>query len=98
MVSLPSYLSCLLLQQLKVQSQPVLAVAIAMALVYPAITAVAGAGEAISFFGIPVILSPSGYTSSVIPIILAVWVQSKLEPFVKVIPQFLQMILVPLVV
>lgn len=54
-----------------------------MALVYPAITAVAGAGEAISFFGIPVILSPSGYTSSVIPIILAVWVQSKLEPFVK---------------
>ncbi|MGC3347936.1 PTS beta-glucoside transporter subunit EIIBCA, partial [Enterococcus faecium] len=33
------------------------------------------------------------------PIILAVWVQSKLEPFVKkVIPQLLQMILVPLVV
>lgn len=83
----------------KFKANQFLAVAIAMALVYPAITAVAGAGEAISFFGIPVILSPSGYTSSVIPIILAVWVQSKLEPFVKkVIPQFLQMILVPLVV
>ncbi|HHQ2495194.1 TPA: beta-glucoside-specific PTS transporter subunit IIABC [Enterococcus faecium] len=84
---------------IKFKANQFLAVAIAMALVYPAITAVAGAGEAISFFGIPVILSPSGYTSSVIPIILAVWVQSKLEPFVKkVIPQFLQMILVPLVV
>ncbi|MHA3870022.1 family 1 glycosylhydrolase [Enterococcus faecium] len=63
----------------KFKANQFLAVAIAMALVYPAITAVAGAGEAISFFGIPVILSPSGYTSSVIPIILAVWVQSKLE-------------------
>ena len=69
----------------KFKANQFLAVAIAMALVYPAITAVAGAGAAITVFGIP--------------IILAVWVQSKLEPFVKkVIPQFLQMILVPLVV
>ncbi len=34
-----------------------------------------------------------------IPIILAVWVQSKFEPLVKkVIPQFLQMIFVPMIV
>ena len=44
-------------------------------------------------------LAQSGYTSSVIPIILAVWVQSKFEPLVKkVIPQFLQMIFVPMIV
>ena len=82
----------------KVQSQPVLAVAIAMALV-SSYHSSCWCGRSLSVSWIPVILSPSGYTSSVIPIILAVWVQSKLEPFVKkVIPQFLQMILVPLVV
>lgn len=83
----------------KFKTNQFLSVAIAMALVYPAITAVAGAGGGLDFFGLPVILSPSGYTSSVIPIILAVWVQSKFEPFVKkVVPQFLQMIFVPLIV
>lgn len=83
----------------KFKTNQFLAVAIAMALVYPAITAAAGAGTALDFFGISVILSPSGYTSSVIPIILAVWVQSKFEPLVKkIIPQFLQMILVPLII
>ncbi|MDG3375040.1 PTS transporter subunit EIIC, partial [Vibrio parahaemolyticus] len=83
----------------KFKTNQFLAVAIAMALVYPAITAAAGAGTALDFFGISVILSPSGYTSSVIPILLAVWVQSKFEPLVKkIIPQFLQMILVPLII
>ena len=76
-----------------------LSVAIAMALVYPAITHLAGAGGAVDFFGLPIVLAQSGYTSSVIPIILAVWVQSKFEPLVKkVIPQFLQMIFVPMIV
>ena len=83
----------------KFKTNQFLAVAIAMALVYPAITAAAGAGTALDFFGLSVILSPSGYTSSVIPILLAVWVQSKFEPLVKkIIPQFLQMILVPLII
>lgn len=83
----------------KFKTNQFLAVVIAMALVYPAITAAAGAGTALDFFGISVILSPSGYTSSVIPILLAVWVQSKFEPLVKkIIPQFLQMILVPLII
>ncbi len=54
-----------------------------MALVYPAITQLAGAGGAVDFFGLPIVLAQSGYTSSVIPIILAVWVQSKFEPLVK---------------
>ena len=83
----------------KFKTNQYLSVAIAMALVYPAITEIAGAGSGLDFFGLPVILSQSGYTSSVIPIILAVWVQSKLEPLVKkIVPQFLQMIFVPMLV
>lgn len=83
----------------KFKTNKFLSVAIAMALVYPAITQLAGAGGAVDFFGLPIVLAQSGYTSSVIPIILAVWVQSKFEPLVKkVIPQFLQMIFVPMIV
>jgi PTS system beta-glucosides-specific IIC component len=83
----------------KFKTNQYLSVAIAMALVYPAITEIAGAGSGLDFFGLPVILSQSGYTSSVIPIILAIWVQSKLEPLVKkIVPQFLQMIFVPMLV
>ncbi|EOF58095.1 PTS system, beta-glucoside-specific IIABC component [Enterococcus hirae EnGen0127] len=81
----------------KFKTNQFLSVAIAMALVYPAITQLAGG--AVDFFGLPIVLAQSGYTSSVIPIILAVWVQSKFEPLVKkVIPQFLQMIFVPMIV
>ncbi|EMF0500935.1 PTS glucose transporter subunit IIA [Enterococcus hirae] len=83
----------------KFKTNQFLSVAIAMALVYPAITQLAGAGGAVDFFGLPIVLAQSGYTSSVIPIILAVWAQSKFEPLVKkVIPQFLQMIFVPMIV
>lgn len=83
----------------KFKTNQFLSVAIAMALVYPAITQLAGAGGAVDFFGLPIVLAQSGYTSSVIPIILSVWVQSKFEPLVKkVIPQFLQMIFVPMIV
>ncbi|OQO71131.1 PTS beta-glucoside transporter subunit EIIBCA [Enterococcus villorum] len=83
----------------KFKTNQYLSVAIAMALVYPAITEIAGAGSGLDFVGLPIILSQSGYTSSVIPIILAVWVQSKLEPLVKkIVPQFLQMIFVPMLV
>lgn len=67
----------------KFNTNQFLSVAIAMAMVYPAISQVASDGAALDFFGIPAILSPSGYTSSVIPILLAVWLQSKFEPLVK---------------
>lgn len=83
----------------KFNTNQFLSVAIAMAMVYPAISQVASDGATLDFFGIPAILSPSGYTSSVIPILLAVWLQSKFEPLVKkIVPQFLQTILVPLIV
>lgn len=72
-----------------------LGAAIGVALVYPNITALTS-GELLgtlfggtpfamdyytTFFGIPVVMPAAGYTSSVIPAILAVYVVSKLEPF-----------------
>lgn len=81
----------------KFRTNEFLAVALGMALVHPSITALAG--ETLSFLGIPVIIGASAYTSSVIPIILAVFLQSYVEGFFKkVIPNFLQTILVPLAV
>ncbi|MGC6767516.1 beta-glucoside-specific PTS transporter subunit IIABC [Enterococcus sp. LJL51] len=81
----------------KFNTNQFLAVCLAMALVHPSINALAG--TELSFFGIPVILGASGYTSSVIPIILAVFVMQYVERFFKkVIPNALQIICVPLAV
>lgn len=61
------------------------AVVIACALVSPDYIAMVNAGEDISFLGIPVDLL--SYTSSVIPIILAVWAASYIQRFFdKVLP------------
>ncbi|WP_321388072.1 beta-glucoside-specific PTS transporter subunit IIABC [uncultured Enterococcus sp.] len=81
----------------KFNTNQFLAVCLAMALVHPSINALAG--TELSFFGIPVILGASGYTSSVIPIILAVFVMQYVERFFKkVIPNALQIIVVPLAI
>lgn len=81
----------------KFKTNEFLAVSLAMALVHPSITELAG--QTLSFVGIPVIIGASAYTSSVIPIILAVFLQSYVECFFKkVIPSFLQIICVPLAV
>lgn len=81
----------------KFKTNEFLAVSLAMALVHPSITELAG--QTLSFVGIPVIIGASAYTSSVIPIILAVFLQSYVERFFKkVIPSFLQIICVPIAV
>ena len=83
----------------KFKANEYLAATIAFALVYPNITALASAGKGLDFLGIPAVLSPSGYTSSVIPILLAVFIQSKLEPVIKkVIPKALHTIFYPLLI
>ncbi|BAL62667.1 beta-glucoside-specific PTS transporter subunit IIABC [Melissococcus plutonius] len=81
----------------KFKTNQYLAVSLALALVHPSITALAG--KNLSFLGIPVIIGASAYTSSVIPIILAVYLQQYVEKFFKkIIPSFLQIICVPLAV
>ena len=61
----------------KFKAEPFVAMAVAAALVYPNISTLYSAGEAVSFFGIPVTLI--SYPCSVIPIVVAVFVQAKFE-------------------
>ena len=68
---------------------------IAGALVYPSIIALASSTDPVTFFGIPVVMMT--YTSSVIPIIIAVWVQGYLERGLnKVLPSWLRNFTTPL--
>lgn len=88
----------------KFQGNMFVAMTIAGALIYPSIITLKAEGTPTDFFGIPVILM--NYSSTVIPIILAVIVMSKLEKFFNktlhdsvknfVTPLFLLVIMVPL--
>lgn len=70
--------------------------AIAAALVYPTITALNGQPD-ITFFGIPVTMV--SYVSSVIPVIIIVWLQSHAERFLlKVLPGAVRRFLTPMLV
>lgn len=97
----------------KFKSNEFIGAAIGCALVYPSMVNIAstldvagtlfeGTPFAMSFyntfFGIPVIMPGAGYTSSVVPIILAVWFASKLERALKsVLPDALRGIFTPLI-
>lgn len=90
-----------------------LGAAIGIAMVYPQITALTS-GELLgtlfggtpfamdyytTFFGIPVVMPAAGYTSSVIPAILAVFVASKLEPFFnRHLPELIRAMFTPIFV
>jgi PTS system beta-glucosides-specific IIC component len=77
------------------KADPFVSVAIASALVYPNITAAFAAKEALTFLNIPVVLV--SYTSSVIPIILSVYVLSKLERGLRsILPDIVKNIFTPL--
>ncbi|MFB5760591.1 beta-glucoside-specific PTS transporter subunit IIABC [Paenibacillus medicaginis] len=72
------------------------AVTIAGALLYPSVIELKNAGTAADFFGIPVIMM--SYSSTVIPIILAVIVMSKLEKFCnRVIHESVKNFVTPLI-
>ncbi|WP_211880708.1 beta-glucoside-specific PTS transporter subunit IIABC [Pseudarthrobacter albicanus] len=71
------------------------AMAIAGALVYPSIVALNTAGAPVQFAGIPLVIM--SYTSSVIPIIVAVWLQGYLERFLlKFLPSAIRNFMTPL--
>ncbi len=70
--------------------------AIAGALVYPSITALTGAPD-VTFFGIPVTMV--SYVSSVIPVIIIVWLQSHAERLLlRVLPGAIRRFVTPMLV
>ncbi|NMI04759.1 PTS transporter subunit EIIC [Paenibacillus sp. SZ31] len=90
---LPVFLSITAARKFK--ANVFVSVAVAGALVYPTIVTAVSGTENLNFLGIPIILV--SYTSSVIPIILAVWAQSYVEKwFNSLIHQSLRNILVPM--
>lgn len=71
-----------------------LGMVIGAALIYPDIVGLAG--QTITFCGIPVVMPASGYASTVIPIILSIYVASVVEKFFKkIIPDVVKTFLVP---
>jgi PTS system beta-glucosides-specific IIC component len=80
----------------KFKSDQFVAMGLAAALVYPTLVAAYGAGTDLEFLGIPVQLA--SYTSSVIPIIVAVYVLSRLERVLRrALPDFAKNFLTPLI-
>ena len=72
------------------------ALAIAGAMVYPGLAE--SVAEASKVFGLPLTLPAGGYFNSVLPIILAIFVASKIEQFMrKVTPDVVKMFVVPFV-
>lgn len=91
---LPIFIAFNAAKQLKVDR--FVSVTIAGALLYPQITTLATKNITIKFLGIPVI--PMSYSSSVIPIILSIWLLSYLEPMLKrLIPDSLKYVFVALI-
>lgn len=73
------------------------AMAVAGALVYPDIIALDSVTEPLTFFGIPLVMM--SYVSSLLPIIVAVWLQGYLERFLtRVLPGVIRNFAVPLLV
>lgn len=79
----------------KFGAKPFLTMAMAAAMVYPNIVALKSAETAVTFMGIPV--NMISYTSSVLPIISAAFVQSKWEKLLKkFLPEVVAGIFIPL--
>ena len=80
----------------KFGANPFLALIAVGALIHPNFAALVGAGEPVSFFGIPVMLV--SYSSSVLPAILITWFMSYVQRFAeKIAPNFIKAILVPMI-
>lgn len=82
----------------KLKCNPILAVGVAAMMLHPNWTALVTAGESVNFFGvIPFTLAT--YTSTVIPILLVVLVQSYVEKLLKrLIPKSVELVFVPMLI
>jgi beta-glucoside PTS system EIICBA component len=78
----------------KFGSNVYVAATIAAALLHPTLTALLGGGKPIEFLGLPV--TAVTYSSTVIPILLAIWIAANVEKWVdRIIPSMFKLILVP---
>ena len=78
----------------KFKTSPVLALLIAVVMIYPDMLAIVEDGKPFSVFGIPMQLV--NYTQAVLPVILITWAQSYVERFFKKIsPDMLRVLIVP---
>ena len=81
----------------KFKTSPIMAMTMACALLHPTWSSLVSAGELLTFFGAPVVLVD--YASSVIPVILSVWIMSYVEKFAeKYSPSIIKFFLKPLLV
>ena len=81
----------------KFKTDPSLAIALAGALMYPQIMEYAAGGEIthLNFIGLPIPMN--SYASTVLPVILGVWLMSHINKYVtKLVPKSLKIIFVPL--
>lgn len=77
------------------KANKIISMVIGATLCYPAFTALMTGEEAVKFLGLSV--TKASYTSSVIPIILAIWALSYLERFLeKYIPEVIKILMVPM--
>ncbi|MDQ0360427.1 PTS transporter subunit EIIC [Breznakia pachnodae] len=75
---------------------PMITAIIGGALIYPSLITAFSEGTELTFLGIPVLLR--SYTASVLPIIFASWIASKIEKFMtKITPDLLKLIVVPFI-
>lgn len=81
----------------KFNCNPYFAIVLAGVLLHPNLTALKSAGDPVSFLGIPMVLA--SYSSSVVPIILTVWIMSYIERIAqKISPGPTKVFLVPMLV
>ncbi|CAJ1315162.1 beta-glucoside-specific PTS transporter subunit IIABC [Paenibacillus nuruki] len=80
----------------KFGANPYVAVAVGASLLYPDMGALLSSGNGVSFIGIPV--TAVSYASSVIPILLSIWLMSYVEKYVdRYMPSSLKLLFVPLI-
>ena len=80
----------------KLKCNPILAAAVAGIMIHPSWLAMVNAGEAVYFFGV-IPFRLVGYASSVIPVILVILAQARVEKVLnKIIPKAVNMIFVPM--
>ncbi|MCQ4086637.1 beta-glucoside-specific PTS transporter subunit IIABC [Saccharibacillus sp. JS10] len=80
----------------KFGANPYVGIAVVAALLYPDMGALLSSGNPVSFLGLPV--TAVSYSSTVIPILLAIWLMAYVEKWVdKIMPSSVKLLFVPLI-